>query len=92
MYDYSPIDYTSVLISKKLKVAIFGTSTGSVRVYLWPFCYTQKENVQYIDVTIHQGPCVQLRVTYDNLYLISASLDGSIFFSKIKEVENGEDL
>ena len=53
-YDTSPVLFHSVVISKKLKVIIFGTSNGSVRVYLWPFTSTTKESLEYIDVAIHQ--------------------------------------
>jgi WD40 repeat protein len=42
-YDCSPVCFHSVCISKKLKVILFGTSNGSVRVYLWPFTTIHKE-------------------------------------------------
>jgi hypothetical protein len=37
---YTPddkVNYTSILIVKNLKVILFGTEIGSIRVYLWPW-------------------------------------------------------
>ena len=91
-YDTTPVVFHSVLISKKLKVICFGTSVGGVRVYLWPFTSFSKENLEYIDVAIHQGPTEVIKITYDFEFLVSGSADGSLVFSKIKEFINGEDI
>lgn len=91
-YETDNICFHSVCISKKLKVICFGTSIGSVRVFLWPFTKQNKDDLEYIDVAIHQSPTNVLKITYDFEYLVSASLDGSLVFSKIKEFVNGEDV
>ena len=38
--------FTSVLISKKFQVIFFGTQTGAIRVYLWPFMDQKKPGVE----------------------------------------------
>jgi len=56
MCKYKPPDgvkYTSVLIVKKLKVIIFGTEIGSIRVYLWPWPKAGGSVKEYIEFSIH---------------------------------------
>ena len=91
-YDSNPLTFHSVVICKKLKVICFGTSAGSVRVYLWPFTSTNRELLEYIEVSIHQEPLTHLKFTFDLEYLVSGSSDGSIMFSKVKEFVNGSDI
>jgi len=76
-YDAETVSFHSVHICKKLKIICFGTSIGSVRVYLWPFLSQHKDQLEYIDVAIHQSPTNLIRITYDFEYIVSASLDGS---------------
>lgn len=35
--DVSPIIITSIYLNKQMEVMLCGTSTGALRVYLWPF-------------------------------------------------------
>ena len=56
--NYTPpdkVNYTSVLIVNKLKVILFGTEIGSIRVYLWPWpSSTNGPKVkEYIEFPIH---------------------------------------
>ena len=91
-YDTGREVYHSVCISKAKKVIIFGTSSGNVSIFLWPFLSSSKEKLPQISVAIHQGPTNHVAITYDYEYLVTASLDGSLVFSKIKEFVNGEDV
>jgi hypothetical protein len=39
-YDTAPCQFTSVLLQKQLGTILFGTTYGSVRIYLYPFTST----------------------------------------------------
>jgi WD40 repeat protein len=90
-YDSSPVQHTAVLISKRQQAIFFGTSHGSVRVFLWPVTEFQKDNIEYIEFPIHQSAVVSLKLTHDNSTLITASEDGSIFLLKLKEYIEGNE-
>jgi len=90
-YDSSPVNHTSILISKRQQAIYFGTSNGSVRVFLWPLTEFQKDNIEYIEFPIHQSAVISLKLTHDNSTLISASEDGSIFLLKLKEYVEGNE-
>ena len=90
-YDSSPVQHTSILISKKQQVIFFGTNIGSVRLFLWPLTEFQKDNIEYIEFPIHQSAVVSLKLTHDNSTLITASEDGSIFLLKVKEYIDGSE-
>lgn len=91
-YDTGRDCFHSVCISKAKKVIIFGTTSGSVSIFLWPFLSSAKDKLPQIGVAIHQGPTTHVQITYDFEYLVTASMDGSLVFSKIKEFVNGEDV
>jgi WD40 repeat protein len=88
--DVSPCCLTRLLIIKKLRVALFGTTTGGVRMYLWPFDFTLK-NQEFSETPVHQGKITALSVTPDLNYLITGSDDGSVYFLKMKEFVDGHE-
>ncbi len=90
-YDSSPVNYTSIYINKRQQTIFFGTSNGSVRVFLWPLTEFQKDNIEYIEFPIHQLPVVSLKATHDYSTLVTASEDGSIFLLKLKEYVEGSE-
>ncbi|KAL4462030.1 hypothetical protein ABPG74_000875 [Tetrahymena malaccensis] len=91
-YETSPCQFTSINIDKRFEVIIFGTSEGSVRIYLWPFWTFQSKMMEYLEIPIHQCSITSIKVSSDYQYLITASEDNSIFFSKIREYVEGEDV
>ena len=91
-YDSTPVQYTSVFIHKKLQVIFFGTSIGSVRVYLWPFYEYIKDNLEYVEFPVHQSAVISMKVTCDYSNLVTASLDGSIYILRVKKFVNGTDI
>ena len=91
-YDSSPTVFTAMCISLHQRVIFFGTSQGSIRIYSYPFFHWNPKTMEYIEVPVHQLAVTQIKVSSDNTYLITASVDGSIFFSKIKQFQNGQEV
>lgn len=84
--------FTSVLLVKKLGVIFFGTQTGMVKVYLWPFSDQKKQSFDSTQCIIHAGPITSIRITPSLEHLITSSVDGTLFFLKIKERVRGNDV
>jgi hypothetical protein len=45
-----------------------------------------------LEFPIHQGAITNIQITHNYQYLITSSQDGSIFYSKIKEVKDGNEI
>lgn len=90
--DTAPTQFSAICVSHRYNAIFFGTSQGSVRVYSYPFYHFNPKTMEYIEVPVHQLAVTQIRISPDNSFLISASLDGSIFFSKIKQFVNGQEI
>jgi hypothetical protein len=79
--------YTSIQLIRKLDICIFGTSEGSIRIYIWPIPnFTKKGQVDppsYTEKFLHGGPVIQLSIDNDLKYLYSCSSNGSIFVSSL---------
>jgi WD40 repeat protein len=82
--------YCSVLLIKKLDILIFGTSEGSIRIYIWPISnFTPKEIIDppsFYEKFIHSDKVTLLSVSSDLQYLYTASIDGSIYISSLNGV------
>lgn len=91
-YDTNPYQFTSVLICKKMNVILFGTSAGSIRVYLWPIYDFSLTTLEFIEFPIHQGSLNNIKISPDFQYLITSSEDSSIFLSRIREFADGHDV
>lgn len=91
-YDSAPVVYTSILISHRMQAIFFGTNIGSIRVYLWPFTEMNKDNIEYIEFPVHQGPVIGLQFTHDLSSIVSCSKDGSIYVLKIRQFADGSDI
>lgn len=63
-----------------------------MRIYLWPFWTNQSKLMEYLEIPIHQTTITSIKVSNDFQYLITASEDNTIFFSKIREFVEGEDI
>ncbi|EGR28381.1 WD repeat protein [Ichthyophthirius multifiliis] len=91
-HETSPCQFTSIHISKRFDTIIFGTSEGSIRIYLWPFWTFKAKSMDYLEIPIHQCTITSIKISQDYQYLITCSEDSSIFFSKIREFVEGEDV
>lgn len=45
-----------------------------------------------MDIPIHQSSITQMRITIDNYYLITCSEDSVVYFSKIRQYQDGADI
>ena len=63
-------------------------------MYLWPFLRSGmgKDNYEFYELTVHQEAITTIRVSYDDEYLITGSADGSIYFLRLRELVDGEDV
>ena len=50
--DASPHGLTKLMLVKELKVLLVGTTTGAIRMYLWPFDLTLKVQ-EFSDTPVH---------------------------------------
>lgn len=98
-YHTGDCSYTSILLDKIHNCLICGTSSGSVRVHLWPpvlqdedilnFRRTHKVNfLEFYEVKIHLYPINNLALTPLGDQLISTSTNGLVFISKVENREN----
>ena len=74
-------------IVHELKCIIFGTQNGWIKIFTWPFNeYNEntklKSNLIY-EISLHTGPVIDITLTNSLKYIITASSDGSIFYSEI---------
>ncbi|CAD8184741.1 unnamed protein product [Paramecium pentaurelia] len=90
--DTSPTQFSAICISHRYNAIFFGTTQGSIRVYSYPFYHFNPKMMESIEIPVHQLAVTAIKVSPDNSYLISSSIDGSIFFSKIKQFINGEEI
>jgi WD40 repeat protein len=94
---------TSLLISKALKVLFAGTSSGRIRVYLWPLDESNLvwESVNKTQVRIrpppfyeanpHSSPITALTLSHDERYLFSSAEDGTIVCLRVLEKNQDEE-
>jgi len=84
--------YVSVLLVRKLDILIFGTSEGSIRIYIWPIPnFTKKDQVDapaFTEKFLHGNQVLQLYVSSDLKYLYTCSSNGSIFVSLLNSFCN----
>ncbi len=75
-------------IIQDLRCLIFGTTYGSVKIFKWPFSeFTEntklKSNLLF-EISLHTSPIIDVYVTNSLKYLISASNDGSFYYSELR--------
>lgn len=80
-----------MLLVKELNVIFFGTSAGSVRFYQWPFDISIKIQ-EFFELTLHQTPISSMSITKDMNYLITGSENGSLYYLKLRQYSNGNEL
>ncbi len=74
-------------IIQELKILVFGMQNGLIKIFKWPFNEFNentklKSNMIY-EINLHTGPVIDLFVTNNLKYLITASRDGSIYYSEL---------
>ncbi|XP_064311392.1 cilia- and flagella-associated protein 57 [Phalacrocorax carbo] len=91
--------YTAVAVSHSGRMVFVGTSLGTIRTMKYPLPLTKDFN----EYQAHAGAVTKMSVTNDDLFLLTASEDGSIFIWKVydkgggilkweKEVEYAEEV
>ncbi|NXG56788.1 CFA57 protein, partial [Hemiprocne comata] len=91
--------YTAVAVSHSGHMVFVGTSQGTIRAMKYPLRLTKDFN----EYQAHAGAVTKMFVTNDDLFLLTASEDGSIFIWKVcdkgggilkweKEVEDAEEV
>jgi len=74
-------------IIQDLRCLIFGMQNGSIKIFKWPFDemnenFKLKKNLMF-EINLHTAPVIDVYVTNSLKYLISASKDGSIYYSEL---------
>ncbi|XP_054689063.1 cilia- and flagella-associated protein 57 isoform X1 [Grus americana] len=91
--------YTAVAVSHSGHMVFVGTSLGTIRAMKYPLPVTKDFN----EYQAHAGAVTKMSITTDDLFLLTASEDGSIFIWKVcdkggrilkweKEVEYAEEV
>ncbi|XP_072724848.1 cilia- and flagella-associated protein 57 isoform X3 [Ciconia boyciana] len=91
--------YTAVAVSHSGHMVFVGTSLGTIRAMKYPLPLTKDFN----EYQAHAGAVTKMSITNDDLFLLTASEDGSIFIWKVydkgggilkweKEVEYAEEV
>lgn len=76
-------------MSSEYSTLFTGTSTGSVRIYEWPFTDSLIFSKMFVDYKLHSSAVTCLKISTDFRYLISSSEDGSVLVTKLKHYSNG---
>ena len=79
----APYLFTTALISPKNKVLFLGSNLGTVRVYLWPPTDYAIVDPEFYDINVHQGPVGSMKLSGDQMFLITGGDDGTINFHLI---------
>ncbi|KFO93144.1 WD repeat-containing protein 65, partial [Buceros rhinoceros silvestris] len=77
--------YTAVAVSHSGHIVFVGTSLGTIRVLKHPLPLTRDFN----EYQAHAGAVVKMSVTNDDLFLLTASEDGSVFIWKVFDEGGG---
>ncbi|KFW10089.1 WD repeat-containing protein 65, partial [Eurypyga helias] len=77
--------YTAVAVSHSGHMVFVGTSLGTIRAMKYPLPLTKDFN----EYQAHAGAVTKMSVTNDDLFLLTASEDGSIFIWKVDDKERG---
>ncbi|XP_026709706.1 cilia- and flagella-associated protein 57 [Athene cunicularia] len=77
--------YTAVAVSHSGHMVFVGTSLGTIRAMKYPLPLTRDFN----EYQAHAGAVTKMSVTNDDLFLLTASEDGSIFIWKVYDKGDG---
>ncbi|NXV32406.1 CFA57 protein, partial [Rissa tridactyla] len=91
--------YTAIAVSHSGHMVFVGTSLGTIRAMKYPLPLTKDFN----EYQAHAGAVTKMSITNDDLFLLTASEDGSVFIWKVydkgggilkweKEVEYAEEV
>jgi len=80
------VNLTTLLISKANKCLIAGLQNGNIRVYEWPL------SGLFTEYPAHRSMVTAVRMSHDNMRLITAGDDGSMMVFGIQKVEHGIDV
>ncbi|XP_067997149.1 cilia- and flagella-associated protein 57 [Melanerpes formicivorus] len=79
------VPYTAVAVSRSGHMAFVGTSLGTIRAMKYPLPLTGDFN----EYQAHAGAVTKMSMTNDDLFLLTASEDGSIFIWKVFDKRHG---
>ncbi|NXK54674.1 CFA57 protein, partial [Chauna torquata] len=77
--------YTAVAVSRSGNMVFVGTSLGTIRAMKYPLPLRRDFN----EYQAHAGAVTKMSVTNDDLFLLTASEDGSILIWKVYDKEGG---
>ncbi|XP_064003867.1 cilia- and flagella-associated protein 57 isoform X2 [Pogoniulus pusillus] len=77
--------YTAVAVSRSGHMVFVGTSLGTIRAMKYPLPLTGDFN----EYQAHAGAVTKMSMTNDDLFLLTASEDGSIFIWKVFDKRHG---
>ncbi|EGR27724.1 hypothetical protein IMG5_190190 [Ichthyophthirius multifiliis] len=89
--EIQPLNFIYCNILRSLNVIVFGTTQGSIRIYLWPFDINLKAQ-EFLEIAVHQEEVTSIEICRNYEFLFSGSKDGSLYFLKMKQYMYGQEI
>ena len=70
-------------------VIIFGTTRGSIRIYLWPWDPMDTQAPDNYEIGLSTGSITFITHSYDLSFLFVGAEDGSLYFLRMQEIQAG---
>jgi hypothetical protein len=81
-----------MLLVQELRCLILGMQNGSLSILKWPLTDKNESTTirknELFQISLHTGPIIEISITNSFKHLISASTDGSIYYSELKIMNN----
>jgi hypothetical protein len=81
-----------MLLVHELRCLILGMLNGSISILKWPLIDKNESTTirknELFEINLHTGPVIEISITNSFKHLISASTDGSIYYSELKIINN----
>lgn len=84
--------YTALTLVQSLGLLFLGTSTGRIRVTLWPVIPStdlDKPVIDFQDFQLHSSPILHISISPFYSYMVTTAADGCVFLHNIKLVRAG---
>lgn len=88
----SGYQYTALTLASSLGLLFLGTSTGRIRVSLWPVIAStdlEKPVIDFQDFQLHSSPILHICISAFYGYLVTSAADGCVLLHHLKLVQAG---
>lgn len=90
--DQKGVIFTCYDVIPEIDIIIFGTSKGSIRVYLWPWDPMDTQAPDHYEIALSSGSINCITHSFDFSYLFVGSEDGGLYFIQMQEVQGNVEV